>query len=323
MMSLEQYISERTIKHKDKEIYEGEYIIYWMSRDQRINDNISFYYGFMLSKKYNKKFGVLFNIFSSFLDATIRQFDFMIKGLIELEENIIPPFVASTKQEFSAFTLRKKYEKIISKYLIEIPEIDKLTRKEKIKNETNWKSIYENLKIDKDVKISKFFEPGEKKAKETLQYFIKNKLKYYNKNRNDPNIDGLSNLSPYLHFWMISPLRVAIEVKRSDCDEEIKNAFLEELIIRRELAENFCFYNENYDNENGILNWAKMSLESHILDKREYIYTLKQFENGETHDDLWNACQKEMVITGKMHGYMRMYWAIIKFTKNNINTPFS
>jgi deoxyribodipyrimidine photolyase len=133
MMSLEQYISERTIKHKDKEIYEGEYIIYWMSRDQRINDNISFYYGFMLSKKYNKKFGVLFNIFSSFLDATIRQFDFMIKGLIELEENIIPPFIASTKQEFSAFTLRKKYEKIISKYLIEIPEIDKLTRKEKIK----------------------------------------------------------------------------------------------------------------------------------------------------------------------------------------------
>jgi len=381
MMSLEQYISERTIKHKDKEIYEGQYIIYWMSRDQRINDNISFYYGLTLSKKYNKKFGVLFNIFPSFLDATIRQFDFMIKGLIELEENlsdlgipffitfgdpkeevikfikkkkvsliitdfsplkiskqiknyikekinipfyeidshnIIPPFIASTKQEFSAFTLRKKYEKIISKYLIEIPEIDKLTRKEKIKNETNWKSIYENLKIDKDVKISKFFEPGEKKAKETLQYFIKNKLKYYNKNRNDPNIDGLSNLSPYLHFGMISPLRVAIEIKRTDCDEEIKNAFLEELIIRRELSENFCFYNENYDNENGIPNWAKMSLESHILDKREYIYTLKQFENGETHDDLWNACQKEMVITGKMHGYMRMYWAkkILEWTKD-------
>lgn len=131
----------------------------------------------------------------------------------------------------------------------------------------------------------------------------------YKIHRNDPSLDFQSNLSPYLHFGMISPLRVAIEVMKSDKDEESKEAFLEELIVRRELAENFCFYNENYDNHNGIPNWARKTLEEHINDKREYIYDISQFEKGETHDPLWNACQKEMIITGKMHGYMRMYWA--------------
>ncbi len=377
----DKYLEERIIKHKDREIYEGDYIIYWMNREQRVNDNLCIYYGLFLSKKYNKKFGILFNIFPSFLDASLRQFDFMIKGLIEIEEslnelgipffvlsgstkenilnfikekrvsllitdsfplkiikeikkylkekidipfyeidahNIIPPYLISEKQEFSAFTLRKKYEKVLSKYLIEPPKMDGLIKKEKIINKTNWNNIYENLKVDKSIKPTLFFKPGEKEAFNILNDFIKNKLNFYIRNKNNPNIEGLSNLSPYLHFGMISPLRVALEVNKSNSIDENKRSFLEELIIRRELSENFLFYNENYDNENGIPNWARKTLEDHLSDEREYVYSLKDFEEGKTHDDLWNACQKEMVITGKMHGYMRMYWAkkILEWTKD-------
>ncbi|MGC9089628.1 MAG: deoxyribodipyrimidine photo-lyase [Caldisericia bacterium] len=377
----DKYLKERIIKHKDREIYEGDYIIYWMNREQRVNDNLCIYYGLFLSKKYNKKFGILFNIFPSFLDASLRQFDFMIKGLIEIEEslnelgipffvlsgstkenilnfikekrvsllitdsfplkiikeikkylkekidipfyeidahNIIPPYLISEKQEFSAFTLRKKYEKVLSKYLIEPPKMDGLIKKEKIINKTNWNNIYENLKVDKSIKPTLFFKPGEKEAFNILNDFIKNKLNFYIRNKNNPNIEGLSNLSPYLHFGMISPLRVTLEVNKSNSIDENKRSFLEELIIRRELSENFLFYNENYDNENGIPNWARKTLEDHLSDEREYVYSLKDFEEGKTHDDLWNACQKEMVITGKMHGYMRMYWAkkILEWSKD-------
>ncbi|MGB9842733.1 MAG: deoxyribodipyrimidine photolyase, partial [Caldisericia bacterium] len=186
---------------------------------------------------------------------------------------------------------------------------DGLIKKEKIINKTNWNNIYENLKVDKSIKPTLFFKPGEREAFNILNDFIKNKLNFYIRNKNNPNIDGLSNLSPYLHFGMISPLRVTLEVKKSNSIDENKSSFLEELIIRRELSENFLFYNENYDNEDGIPNWARKTLEEHKNDKRDYIYSLKEFENGETFDELWNACQKEMIITGKMHGYMRMYWA--------------
>lgn len=87
------------------------------------------------------------------------------------------------------------------------------------------------------------------------------------------------------------------------------NAFLEELIVRRELSDNFCFYNPQYDNFQGFLAWTKETLNKHRRDEREYTYSAEQFENAGTHDELWNAAQSEMVKRGKMHGYMRMYWA--------------
>ncbi|MCX7991870.1 MAG: deoxyribodipyrimidine photolyase, partial [Proteobacteria bacterium] len=88
-----------------------------------------------------------------------------------------------------------------------------------------------------------------------------------------------------------------------------KEVFLEELIVRRELSDNFCYYEENYDNFDGFPEWGKETLNRHRGDKRVYVYKLEDFEKAETHDILWNSAQKEMVITGKMHGYLRMYWA--------------
>lgn len=119
----------------------------------------------------------------------------------------------------------------------------------------------------------------------------------------------MSNLSSYLHFGQISAQRVALEVQPFIEYAESQKSFLEELIVRRELSDNFCFYNKYYDSFEGFPNWAKKTLNEHRNDKREFIYSLQQFEDAKTHDDLWNAAQIEMTTTGKMHGFMRMYWA--------------
>ena len=127
--------------------------------------------------------------------------------------------------------------------------------------------------------------------------------------RNDPLKNGQSNLSPYLHFGQIAAQRVALEVMGSSGPTDARKAFLEELIVRRELSDNFCFYNPRYDRVDGFPAWAQATLERHRRDPRDYGYTPEQFEQAQTHDDLWNAAQREMVRTGKMHGYLRMYWA--------------
>jgi len=127
--------------------------------------------------------------------------------------------------------------------------------------------------------------------------------------RNDPVADGQSNLSPYLHFGQISAQRVALEVENASVDKASRDTFLEELIVRRELADNFCFYTPQYDKFEGFPAWARKTLNAHRKDRRAYSYTLQQFEYAKTHDELWNAAQTEMVKRGKMHGYMRMYWA--------------
>ena len=151
--------------------------------------------------------------------------------------------------------------------------------------------------------------PGEKASLRVLKGFIEKKLGSYETGRNDPSADGQSDLSPYLHFGQISAQRIAIEVSKTNAAKKSREAFLEELVVRRELSDNYCYYNRNYDNVEGFPEWAKKTLHAHRNDKREYLYVRAQFENGETHDDLWNAAQMEMVKRGKMHGYMRMYWA--------------
>jgi deoxyribodipyrimidine photo-lyase len=144
-------------------------------------------------------------------------------------------------------------------------------------------------------------------------------LQDYNEKKNDPNFSVLSNLSPYLHFGQISAQKIALEAKKLEADYgESINSFLEEMIIRRELSDNYCLYNKNYNSFEGFPAWAKRTLNEHRKDKREYLYDLADFENAKTHDDLWNAAQIEMVKTGKMHGYMRMYWAkkILEWTES-------
>jgi deoxyribodipyrimidine photo-lyase len=232
--------------------------------------------------------------------------------------NIIPCWIASPKQEFAAYTFRPKVKRQLSEFLDNFPNLKKhpFSWKEKFE-EIDWGRAKKSLKVDKKVLEVNWIKPGEKAAKQMLKHFIQHKLSDYDAKRNDPNLDGQSNLSPYLHFGQISAQRVALEVKKSSTPAIKRQAFLEELIVRRELADNFCFYNEHYDDFEGFPDWAKKTLNEHRGNKREYLYTLEQLEAGQTHDDLWNAAQNEMVKTGKMHGYLRMYWAkkILEWTE--------
>jgi deoxyribodipyrimidine photo-lyase len=224
--------------------------------------------------------------------------------------NIVPCWTASLKQEFGAYTIRPKINRLLPEFLEEFPSLKKhpfnlLSRPSK----TDWRKTISTLKVNKTVPEVDWITPGEKAARTALKYFLQNRLPTYEVQRNDPTLDGQSNLSPYLHFGQLSAQRVALETSKASANKKATEAFLEELIVRRELSDNFCFYNENYDSFAGFPDWAKKTHEIHRKDRRDYLYSREEFEQANTHDDLWNAAQIEMVERGKMHGYMRMYWA--------------
>lgn len=223
--------------------------------------------------------------------------------------NIVPCRFVSSKLEFAAYTIRPKIHRLLPEFLDEFPPLKRMKSKSSFQNRIDWKSVVEKLKVDRKIKEIDWLLPGEKAAFRVLENFITNKLSKYNEKRNDPNEDAVSNLSPYLHFGQISSQRVALEIIKSNISNESQQSFLEELIIRKELSDNFCYYNNKYDSFEGFPKWAQETLNKHRKDKREYLYKVEEFENSLTHDNLWNKAQLEMVNKGKMHGYMRMYWA--------------
>ena len=224
--------------------------------------------------------------------------------------NIVPCWHASPKQEYGAYTLRPKLKKLLPGFLCDFPAIvsHSVGSKKISAAPVDWQKMYRYVR-DHSVQEVDWLMPGETAARVSAERFVKEGLQKYIQNRNDPNLDGQSNISPYLHFGHVAPQRVALLVNGSKIYAEAKEAFLEELIIRRELADNFCYYNENYDRFEGFPNWARKTLDEHRADKREYQYSRETFEQGKTHDELWNAAQHQMVEWGKMHGYLRMYWA--------------
>jgi deoxyribodipyrimidine photo-lyase len=226
--------------------------------------------------------------------------------------NVVPCRAASPKQEYAAYTIRPKIKKVLHTFLEPFPELELHPFNGMKNRETqDWKSAEENLRagIDRNAGPPSWIAPGERAARERLSRFIRDGLTRYDLERNDPTLQAQSDLSPYLHFGHLAPQRVALEVSNSEAADDSKEAFLEELIVRRELSDNFCYYNKDYDSFRGFPAWARKTLDEHRVDSRPYRYDLETFERGKTHDDLWNAAQIEMVDRGKMHGYMRMYWA--------------
>ena len=219
--------------------------------------------------------------------------------------NIVPCWLASPKAEWAAYSFRPKIHRLLPEFMDEFPPLKRhhVSWKDDVQND--WRSAECGIEVD-TVPEANFNRSGEVAAAEQSLDFIENKLSSYESNRNDPSQDGQSNLSPYLHFGQISAQRVALQVLASLKDAD---AFLEELIVRRELSDNFCYYNPDYDSFQAFPEWARASLEKHAKDRREYLYTAEELERAHTHDNLWNAAQMEMVYKGKMHGYMRMYWA--------------
>ena len=169
------------------------------------------------------------------------------------------------------------------------------------------------LKLDRSIGPVDTFIGGTHAGLKRLRAFIARDLASYDETRNTPEIDGTSRLSPYLHFGNISPLTIALAVRKAETDGKISSEtserFLEQLIGWRELAVLFVRHEANYDNWECAAPWARKTLLEHASDPRPYRYTLEQLERAETHDDLWNAAQRQMVVTGWMHNYLRMYWA--------------
>lgn len=231
--------------------------------------------------------------------------------MIEVDaHNVVPAWIASNKQEFAAYTLRPKITNLLPEFLTDFPAL--ITPKETadVPNEIiNTDKLIKQLDIDSSVPTVDWIKPGEVAAKSSMEKFFQEKYADYSVKRNDPSLDGISNLSPYLHFGQLSAQRLAYEASKIVTDEESKKAFLEELIVRRELSDNYCLYCKDYKTTTGFPDWAKKSHDQHRDDRREYNYSLENLENAKTHDDLWNAAQLQMTTTGKMHGYMRMYWA--------------
>ena len=224
--------------------------------------------------------------------------------------NIVPCFQASPKQEYGAYTIRPKINRVLDEYLEDFPDIKANNKTAGIKyQEIDFEGILKEIKIDRSVGEVKDIEPGEKGAIKTLDTFLNGRIDGYGSKRNNPDNDMQSGLSPYLHFGHISAQRIAMEVLGSDTAGQDRDAFLEELIIRRELSDNYCYYNPHYDGFDGFPDWAQKTLNDHRGDPRQYIYPADKLEGSATHDSLWNAAQSQMVFTGKMHGYMRMYWA--------------
>ena len=222
--------------------------------------------------------------------------------------NVIPVWTASDKKEFAAHTLRKKIHIKVQEFLTEFPKIVHHPYGDKTKNKFDLDKRIKNLKIDFSVKPVDWIKSGEHFATERLKS-LSQSFNDYDEYRNDPTKNALSNLSPYFHYGQLSSQRAILEIKKFNLTKNVKEAFIEQVLIRKELADNFCEYENNYDYFEGFHPWAQKTLNEHRNDEREYLYPKEQFEEAKTHDPLWNAAQIQMMSTGKMHGYMRMYWA--------------
>ncbi|MBE0481087.1 MAG: deoxyribodipyrimidine photo-lyase [Dehalococcoidia bacterium] len=223
---------------------------------------------------------------------------------------VVPVESASAKEEYSAATLRPKLQRMLGRYLKQVPESfpcqDSLSIDLESFDVSDAQDAITRLNIDRAVGKSRFFRGGATEACNHLEEFVETKLDAYGELRNDPTCDCLSNMSPYLHFGQISPVEIALKVL--DSGSPGAGAYLEELIVRRELAMNYAFHNQAYDSFEAVPDWAKETLAGHRSDKRPFMYSLEELESALTCDAYWNASQEQMRITGKMHSYMRMYW---------------
>ncbi|HHE33008.1 MAG TPA: deoxyribodipyrimidine photo-lyase [Chlorobaculum parvum] len=365
-------IDERRVRRLNERDDGPGPVIYWMSRDQRVRHNWALLYACQKANRLGQPLEVLFTLAPAFLGAPMRHYDFMFRGLREVEgnlrelgvrltviygepgetlpeyaakwnagalvadfsplklvrgwkqavasllscalyevdaHNIVPCWLASPKQEYAARTIRPKLNALRGDFLTDFPEPELRYQPDTLPPPMKWDEMESLLQTDRSIKAVPGIEPGEAAAIARLRSFVDGRLSRYADERNDPNSGAVSGLSPYLHFGQLSAQHAALEAVRSSAAEANREAFVEELFIRRELSENYCYYNGRYDSFDGIPEWAKKTLMEHADDRRDALYTPEQFERAQTHDPLWNAAQTELLETGIIHGYMRMYWA--------------
>jgi deoxyribodipyrimidine photo-lyase len=244
-----------------------------------------------------------------------------------VDSNGIIPMAKFEKEEYAAYTIRPKIRKLWHEYAqpfknakirIERPRL-KVNCPETKVTAGNIAELVAACDIDHSVKPSPLYHGGSRNARARLKLFLKDIFPGYDQTRNEAAVDGSSRLSPYLHFGFISVHEIVEAVnKLKRATAEAKKAFLEELVVRRELSFNFTRQNDKYDSLECLPAWVQQTMREHVDDPREVIYTLEELERGETYDEIWNAAQRELVETGGMHNYVRMLWGknVIGWTKN-------
>lgn len=231
--------------------------------------------------------------------------------LVEVEtETVVPVETASGKDEYTAATLRPKLNRLLPRFLTGLEMHDPVRS-----------SLEQDLPAGEGEALLPLLArlppgrqlppvPGSPGGRRTglarLENFIRRQLDEYPEARNDPGRDGQSGLSPYLHFGQLAPLEVALAVQATGSPGSA--VFLEELLVRRELAINFVYYNRAFQSLDGLPAWCRNALRSRSADRREHLYSAAELERALTHDPFWNAAQRQLVLGGCMHGYMRMYW---------------
>jgi deoxyribodipyrimidine photo-lyase len=243
-----------------------------------------------------------------------------------VDSNGVVPLSKFEKEEYAAYTIRPKIKKILGEYLRPFKEEKVIVRARALTvncpdtevHAKNIAALVSRCAIDHAVKPSHFYHGGTANGRRRLKKFLKEILPAYDAARNKPEIDGCSRLSSYLHFGFLSSLEVALAVREADAPQKSKDAYLEEVIVRRELSYNFTRFNQNYDSLKSLPDWARQTMRKHVDDQRTTLYSLEQLERGETYDELWNASQREMLVTGEIHNYVRMLWGknVIAWTRS-------
>jgi deoxyribodipyrimidine photo-lyase len=233
-----------------------------------------------------------------------------------VDSSCVVPMRCIEKKQYAAYTIRPRIKKLLREHL---RPVDRVPMKRKWREAPpEWHTEVEpgniarlvgECEIDHTVPPSISFHGGSDEAARHLRHFLRQKLRRYNEERNEPSAHATSDLSPWLHFGHISAMEVALAAQLEAAENGVDaSGFLEELIVRRELAFNHAWYAKDPKSLDNLPDWARTTLDDHRKDKREATYSLEEFEQARTHDDLWNATQKEMLLRGKIHGYYRMYW---------------
>jgi deoxyribodipyrimidine photo-lyase len=336
------------------------HVVYFMSRDQRVEDNWALRFAFDRAQEHGRQLVVVFSHYAQSSHGQPWHHAFMIEGLkvvskelarrgirfvystrtpaqyVESERpglvicdfsplrgprrwrsdlaqgdtpvvevdahNVVPAWLVTNKQEYSAATFRPKIRRLLDEYLATpdaLPSVGPAAPPDESLAHLGGVNLPSNTPL-----------PGPTAAAEVLETFIAERLPRYDALRNDPNEDVQSGLSAYLHFGQLSAATVALRVLDSP-EGATKNGerFHDELLVRRELSDNYCLFESAYDSFSGLPGWGRRTLEAHWNDTRDYLYQYGAWEAAATHDELWNASQRQLLRTGRIAGYLRMYWA--------------
>lgn len=236
--------------------------------------------------------------------------------IVQVEGDVVVPVeTASPKHEYAARTLRPKLQKLWDDFLapLEPRKVAHPTKDLAIRgglDVSDPDKLLAALTLDRAVGPVKRFRGGHTEARRRLDRFMEEAFAGYGAGRNKPEAGAASHMSPYLHFGQISPVEIALAIRGAETgDRDDRSAYLEELIVRRELAMNHVFRTEGYDDyARAVPEWARKTLAEHAGDERPRLYSEEELAEGRTHDHYWNVAMREMRETGYMHNQLRMYW---------------